>query len=216
LFRCTYDQGKYDESEKQQMKQTFKDFLQVIGQAILQASEKLDGSDDEHQYCDDNYQNSFQQPETQLPNMFGYEQEETDQKIQRTSTDDPNQENNPDSFEDKQQGRNTMEDDPNNMEDSMQDDPNNMEEDPERQGNVRYVKDAHLVSRRENEDGQFEELWIFNTGSGAKRRSDFIIQDILKGTDIPPNEISSDDGSQDYLTWNVGNVQMVKVRGLPE
>ena len=46
--------------------------------------------------------------------------------------------------------------------------------------------------------------------------NDFIIQDILKGTDIPPNEISSDDGSQDYLTWNVGNVQMIKVRGLPE
>lgn len=215
MFRCTYDQGKYDESEKQQMKQTFKDFLQVIGQAILQASEKLDGSDDEHQYCDDNYQNSFERPETKLPNMFGYEQEEVDQKIQRKS-DNPDDQNNPNSFDDNQQGRNTMEDDQTNMDNSMQDDSNNMQDDPDRQGNVRYVKDAHLVSRKENEDGQFDELWIFNTGNGAKRRSDFIIQDILKGTDIPPNEISSDDGSQDYLTWNVGNVQMIKVRGLPE
>ena len=200
------------------MKQTFKDFLQVIGQAILQASENLDNSgsnDDQQQYQDDSYQNSFDRPETQLPNMFGYEQEENDQKVQRTSSDD---ENDPDSFEDNQQGKNNnMQNDQDGMNDSMQDDQNNMrDEDPDRQGNVRYVKDAHLVSRKENEDGQFDELWIFNTGSDAKRRSDFIIQDILKGTDIPPNEISSDDGSQDYLTWNVGNIQMVKVRGLPE
>ncbi len=92
------------------------------------------------------------------------------------------------------------------------------EEDQEsdRQGDVRYVKGAHLVFRREDpEEGTFEELWIFNTGKDAERKSDSILRDILSGTEIDPSQIRSEDGTQTYSAWSVGNAQMVHVKGLP-
>ena len=143
------------------------------------------------------------------------EYEENDINVKRKDDD----EENPDEYADNQQGENNEFDDENQDDtdpDELDQYGNDANEDQERQGNVRYVKDAHLVSRRQTDDGKFDELWIFNTKDQAPRRSDYIISDILKGTDIPANEISSDDGSQDYLIWNVGNIQMVKVRGLPE
>lgn len=187
------------------MAQDFKNFLQVMGQAILAACESLPTDDTQN----DDVQMVQEQPP--IPNMFGYEFEEIDQKVERKPD-----ENNPDEYDQNQQGENSFDDD--NKQQTEPKDPSELDpnEDPDRQGNVRYVKDAHLVSRRENDEGTFDELWILNTGDSKSRRSEFIIQDILKGTDIPATEISSDDGSQDYETWSVGNVQMIKVRGLPE
>ena len=90
------------------------------------------------------------------------------------------------------------------------------EGEPDRQGDVRYVKGAHLVFRREDpEEGTFEELWIFNTGKDAERKSDSILRDILAGTEIDPSQIRSEDGTQTYSAWSVGNAQMVHVKGLP-
>ncbi len=90
-----------------------------------------------------------------------------------------------------------------------------IEDDQDRQGNVHYVKDAHLVYRRKQEDGTFEEMWIYNVGDEAARKPDDIIRDILAGTDIDDNQISSEDGAQEYTLWTVGNGQILKITGLP-
>ena len=87
-------------------------------------------------------------------------------------------------------------------------------DDPDYQGVIRTAPDAHLVSKRQQEDGTFDELWVYNVGQDFKselktRRA------VLAGTDIPINKMKSPDGSQNYELWTVGNGQMLKVRGLP-
>jgi len=85
--------------------------------------------------------------------------------------------------------------------------------DEDRRGIIRSVDDAHLVFKRQTEDGTFEELWIYNAGSTldddvAIRRA------ILAGTDIPRNKTQSEDGSQTYTLETMGNAQMLHIRGM--
>lgn len=89
-------------------------------------------------------------------------------------------------------------------------------QDPDRQGILRKVKHAHLVFKRATPDGTFTELWSYNTGNKDKYKDELEIRkDILAGTDIPSDRNKSDDGSQSYQLWSVGNVQMMKIMGLP-
>lgn len=86
-------------------------------------------------------------------------------------------------------------------------------EDPDRQGLIRTVKNAHLVYKRETEDGTYEELWVYNVSNmrdelEAKKA-------ILAGTDIPTNKMRSPDGTQTYEIWAAGNAEMILVKGLP-
>jgi hypothetical protein len=85
--------------------------------------------------------------------------------------------------------------------------------DPDHQGLIRAVKNAHLVYKRDTEDGTFEELWIYNVSNmrdelDAKKA-------ILAGTDIPTNKMQSPDGSQTYEIWSAGNAEMILIKGLP-
>lgn len=86
-------------------------------------------------------------------------------------------------------------------------------EDPDRRGLIRTVKDAHLVYKRETEDGTFEELWVFNVTD--LKREMTIRKAILAGTDIEVNKSSSPDEKQEYTIWTAGNVEMLKITGLP-
>lgn len=86
-------------------------------------------------------------------------------------------------------------------------------EDPNKRGLIRTVKKAHLVYKRETEDGSFEELWVINVG-GMKDELK-IRKAILAGTDIPTNNIKSPDGKQSYTVWTSGNVEMVHIVGMP-
>lgn len=227
-------------------KQSLLQFMQALGSALMQTAASMEQttSDDSVAPCcdpidqplanmydnttdfDNHFDNVYQpsdrieQRGMQMPSvsytLLAKEEEETDVKQQRQQDD----QNDPEEYSDEQNGEeNPLDDSFDDTEDADVDnldsdiDPNG---DPDRQGDIRFVKDAHLVYKREQDDGSFEELWIFNIGTDATRRSDFIIRDILKGTDIPENEISSDDGSQDYIAWSVGNVQLIKVRGLPQ
>jgi len=86
-------------------------------------------------------------------------------------------------------------------------------EDPDKMGLIRFVKGAHLVFKRQAEDGTYEELWIYqidrhNSGSKIKKA-------ILAGTDIDLDTEQSEDGKQSCEMWTVGNAQMVKIEGLP-
>lgn len=88
------------------------------------------------------------------------------------------------------------------------------EEDPDKQGDIRFVPNAHLVYKRQTSDGTFEELWFFNSEKDASRSDEDIKKDILAGTDIDPTKISSEDGKQQYTIWSIGNGQMIQIIGL--
>ena len=85
---------------------------------------------------------------------------------------------------------------------------------PDLQGVIRTIPNAHLVYKRQQEDGTFDELWIYNVDQDYKKELK-VRRAILAGTDIPINKMKSPDGSQTYELWTVGNAQMLKVRGLP-
>lgn len=220
-------QGEHSKYNKQKaifMRESLKQFLAVVGNALVNAAQELnnnqDGSYDQNDCSDatdidcqpeldsDPYGiNSFNNPTKAV------EFEEIDQPSTKAKQNDDEQNNETD-FDNQSHDNESQFDDF----DERNDDFNDKEDksDIDRQGNVKYVQDAHLVTRHQVEDGTYEELWIFNNDRNNHRRSDKIIRDIIKDTDIPENEISSEDGSQNYIIWSVGNIQMVKVTGLPE
>lgn len=89
------------------------------------------------------------------------------------------------------------------------------EEDPDRQGLIRVVPGAHLVYKRVNEEGTFEELWIYNIPENDLNGELEIRRAIIAGTDIPRNKTQSEDGVQSYELWTAGNAQLIKIVGLP-
>lgn len=92
--------------------------------------------------------------------------------------------------------------------------PNDEEsEDPDRQGMIRTVPNAHLVYKRKSDEGQYEELWIYQSGKDSDAM--LIKRNILAGTDIDPTNMQSEDGSQTYELWPIGNAHMLKITGLP-
>lgn len=88
------------------------------------------------------------------------------------------------------------------------------QEDPNFQGSIRSIRGAALVYKRQQPDGNYEELWIYNVGDDIKQET-MIRRAILSGTDIAPNKQMSKDGSQKAITDTMGNVQFLKITGLP-
>ena len=90
------------------------------------------------------------------------------------------------------------------------------DQDEDRQGLIRTVPGAHLVYKRQQEDGTYEELWIYNidpAGRGLKK-AHTVRNAILAGTDIPVNKTESPDGTQSFDVWAIGNAEMLKICGL--
>lgn len=83
------------------------------------------------------------------------------------------------------------------------------------QGEIRTVRGANLVFKRKMDDGNFEELWIYNVGNDIKRETQ-IRRAILAGTDIDPGSQESKDGQQRADTTTAGNVQFLHITGLPQ
>lgn len=88
-----------------------------------------------------------------------------------------------------------------------------VEEDPDRMGDIRTVKGAHLVYKRQENDGSFKELWIYNIGDHINNAIE-IKRAILAGTDIPEGKLRSEDGKQIYTLTTMGNAQMLSIDGL--
>lgn len=88
--------------------------------------------------------------------------------------------------------------------------PNN----PNRQGLIRTVSGAHLVYKRRNEEGTFDELWVFGTGNEMEETLK-VRRNILAGTDIPPRATKSQNGAQSYTLKTLGNGQLLHIKGLP-
>ena len=55
-------------------------------------------------------------------------------------------------------------------------------DDPDRQGVIRVVANAHLIYKRQNEEGTFDELWIYNTEKGVKNDLKFVETFLLAQT----------------------------------
>ena len=89
------------------------------------------------------------------------------------------------------------------------------DEDPNRQGVIRTIKNAHLVFKRKTPDGNFEELWIYKTGERIRNEIN-VRRAILAGTDIPQGKNVSPDGTQRYTLWTLRNVQYMHITGLPD
>jgi hypothetical protein len=87
------------------------------------------------------------------------------------------------------------------------------EQDQDFQGLIRTVRGACLVYKRKDENGTFEELWIYNVGQNLKQET-IIRKAILAGTDINPNTQESDDGQQKAKTYTIGNVQYLNITGM--
>lgn len=87
------------------------------------------------------------------------------------------------------------------------------EEDENFQGIIRTVRGANLVYKRKDSDGDYSELWIYNIGKDVKHSND-VKRAIIAGTDINPNTLQSDDGSQSMKLYSVGNVQFLELSGL--
>lgn len=84
--------------------------------------------------------------------------------------------------------------------------------DPDKQGDIRTVKGAHLVYKRKLPDDTYEEMWIYNS---IDSKSDLNTRKaILAGTDIPVNKTHTDDNSQYYELWSSGNAEIIVITGL--
>ncbi len=85
---------------------------------------------------------------------------------------------------------------------------------PNHAGIIRTVDNAHLIYKRQSEDGTYSELWIYNIHNDTNDEMD-IRRDILAGTDIPAKKTKSADSKQQYIVTTMGNAQMIKITGLP-
>lgn len=97
--------------------------------------------------------------------------------------------------------------------DEVIDQPEDENTNPNFQGMIRTVHNAHLIYKRKTSDGLYDELWIYNVDR-TKSNEYKIRNDILRGTDIPPHDTSSEDGTQSYELWTCGNGQMMLITGL--
>ncbi len=69
--------------------------------------------------------------------------------------------------------------------------------------------------KRKNEEGSFDELWVFGTGDNDIKDSLEVRRAILAGTDIPPRALKSENGQQSYTLTTLGNGQILHIKGLP-
>jgi hypothetical protein len=96
----------------------------------------------------------------------------------------------------------------------MEDDMEGQEELPY-EGIVRAVKGAYLVSKKEQADETFTEVWMYNVGKKYDDEAN-IRKAILSGTDIDPTKNFSEDGTQEAVITSVGNVQFLTLVGIPD
>jgi hypothetical protein len=103
---------------------------------------------------------------------------------------------------------------PNGDDREMDEIANKASEDPDKQGVIRKIQGAHLVYKREQEDGTYEEMWIYNSDKSNMKNELKIRRAIIADTDIPVGKRVSDDGKQSFDCWTAGNAEMFKLSGL--
>jgi hypothetical protein len=89
------------------------------------------------------------------------------------------------------------------------------EEPSEFEGVVRSVKGAVLVSKKQQPDETYTEVWMYNAGKKYKHEAN-IRRSVLSGTDIDPSRNFSEDGSQEATIVTLGNIQYMTLSGIPD
>lgn len=147
-----------------------------------------------------------------VPKKIKYEQEETStdnippEEVDNAETDDSDKESTADRMT-------VIKKDGSTSEQDLESDNDEASDKSDKMGIIRKVKGAHLVFKRKNEDGKFNELWVYNLNNYKDELN--LKRDILSGTDIPQGKKKNKDGSQEYDIWTAGNVQMIFISGLP-
>ena len=85
---------------------------------------------------------------------------------------------------------------------------------PDRQGIIRTIPNAHLIYKRASQNGTYEEMWMYKAGHNY-RDENKIRSAILDGTDIDQRLGNSPDGEQTYEIWTCNDRQILKISGLP-
>lgn len=88
------------------------------------------------------------------------------------------------------------------------------EQDPNYQGSIRVVDNAHLVYKREDEDGTYSELWVYNNDHEDNNLVVKIRKDILSGTDIDLTTGTDENQQQQYELTKLGNINYLHITGL--
>jgi hypothetical protein len=114
----------------------------------------------------------------------------------------------------KQDEKTTDEGDDKKSSDDKKDDEKNKKENPDKQGVLRKIQNAHLIYKRQDIDGTYTELWAYDIQKGLK--DEFNIRNaILNGTDIDHKTGSSPDNVQRYELWTSVPRQFMQITGLP-
>ena len=106
------------------------------------------------------------------------------------------------------------EEQPDEQEDKEHQAKEDAEKDPDHQGLIRTVKNAHLIYKRQDDDGTYSELWIYRIAKGLKDEYE-VRNAILNGTDIDLKTGKSEDESQYFEIWTCNDRQMMKIYRLP-
>lgn len=90
----------------------------------------------------------------------------------------------------------------------------------DRQGIIRKVEGAHLVFKRKNDSGTYDELWMYPFQdlfvNGTLKKLISIKRAILAGTDIPVKDNISPDGTQTVEQKIIGDSQFLLITGLQQ
>lgn len=195
------------------LKQEIDDILQNMGYGEDEYVDDDEYSDDDYEdddYEDDEYSDDYEDDESfDDEHADDYSDDRVDSEYVDSRDEDYND------SEGSDQSQLNIDDYASNFDDNDNFDDNEEDiEDQNFQGNIRTVSGANLVYKRKSDDGNYEELWIYNVGNDIRQESQ-IRRAILAGTDIAPNQRESEDGTQEEETTTVGNVQFLRITGLP-
>lgn len=209
----TYSELDNDEMYDQVDTDSDKDPLQAILDKLVDIKIEIDailndmgyGSDQE--FDDEGFDDEELDDEHFDDEEFDDDELDDDHEFDDEELDDEHE------FDDEELDNDEYEFDDSDLEDESASAPTD-DEDPNFQGNIRTVAGANLVYKRKEDDGNYEELWIYNVGNDIKKEMQ-IRRAILAGTDIVPSQTESEDGTQHSETYTIGNVQYLKITGLP-
>ena len=156
--------------------------------------------------------------EQPIPSVWGNTKFHRDPWVVKTSKSEDEESTKPTKTEEEQPGEQSDPDDKKNPDKKSQ--PDKKPEDPSRQGIIRRVEGAHLVFKKKNDAGTYDELWLFSFNNtyekGSFKDMVKIKRAILAGTDIPVKDNTSPDGAQTAEQKIIGDAQYLFITGLPQ
>ena len=156
---------------------------------------------------------SFKQYLSEAPLKLVNYQEQSDEKDSGPKKDQKEEKTNDDIIDLSSKKKDKPEDKSEKPDKQDDESDENNESDPDKEGVIRTIKNAHLVYKRKDVDGTYVELWAYDINRGFKDEYD-IRAAILNGTDINHKTGLSSDEQQSFDLWTCGGRQMMRIKGL--